>query len=228
MFGVGFVFVALGLFLVDCAVQGRHPIATLEAMVSDPANYRATLEATKGTVEPSMGTPFASASSDTTSGAATAPSGSASPSVYTTPTSGATPSGAVSGAAAGALAYARAQIGKPYGWGKTGPDEFDCSGLTYMAYKSVGIKIGRTTSQQIFNGKPVAKADLRPGDLVFPHPGHVQMYAGNGNIVEAPHTGEDVMERAMWGFWIARRISAAPKATAPGLAPARTNGVVGT
>lgn len=204
MFGVGFVFMAIGLFLVDCAVQGRHPIATLDALITDPTNIRATLAETKGTVEPSTGTPFASSSGGIDSGA------SASPSAYLaavpSPTSAAS-SGPVSSAAAGALAFARAQIGKPYKWGATGPASYDCSGLTQAAYKSVGISIGRTTTQQVFAGKAVSKSDLRPGDLVFPHPGHVQMYSGNGNIVEAPHTGEDVMERAMWGFWTARRIA---------------------
>lgn len=206
MFGVGFVFMAIGLFLVDCAVQGRHPISTLEAMITDPTNIRATLAQTKGTVEPSTGTPFASAAGGDSGGTGSGPGASASPSAYLTsvPTGA---SGPVSGAAAGALAFARAQIGKPYKWGATGPDSFDCSGLTSSAYKSVGISIGRTTTQQVLAGKAVAKADLRPGDLVFPHPGHVQMYSGNGNIVEAPHTGEDVMERAMWGFWTARRIA---------------------
>lgn len=203
MFGMGFTFVAIGLFLIDCAVQARHPITTLEDIVRDPGNTRTILTESKGQVEPSTGHPFTSATDSS--------GGSTNPSVYVAPNGGTTsPSsggaGAPSSAAAAAVAYARAQIGKPYGWGQTGPNAFDCSGLTYMAYKSAGIKIGRTTSLQILNGKHVAKADLIPGDLVFPDPGHVQIYSGGGNIIEAPHTGEDIMERPMWGYWSARRI----------------------
>lgn len=105
-----------------------------------------------------------------------------------------------------ALAYARAQIGKPYVFGATGPDSFDCSGLVYSAYKAVGISLGRTTYQQIFNGSPVNQTDLRIGDLVFPDAGHVQIFSGGGHVVEAPHTGANVREVAMWGFWRGRRI----------------------
>lgn len=109
-----------------------------------------------------------------------------------------------------AIAYARAQIGKWYQWGATGPNTFDCSGLTMRAAQAGGVKIGRVTAQQIFNGVEVKKADLQPGDLVFPEPTHVQLYSGNGFIIEAPQTGERVRERKMWGFWRARRIFDVP------------------
>lgn len=105
-----------------------------------------------------------------------------------------------------ALAYARAQIGKPYVFGATGPDSFDCSGLIFTSYKNAGITLGRTTYQQILNGTAIDKANLAIGDLVFPDAGHVQIYSGNGRVVEAPHSGANVREVAMWGFWRARRI----------------------
>jgi hypothetical protein len=78
--------------------------------------------------------------------------------------------------------------------------------LTYAAYKSAGVTLGRTTFQQILNGSDIDKVHLAIGDLVFPDAGHVQIYSGGGNVVEAPHTGANVREVPMWGFWRARRI----------------------
>jgi hypothetical protein len=108
-----------------------------------------------------------------------------------------------------AVKFALAQVGKPYVWGATGPNSYDCSGLTQAAYKSAGITLLRTTYLQVTQGSGVAQKDLKPGDLVFPDPGHVQMYLGNGMIVEAPQAGENVRVTSMWGFWKARRIVAA-------------------
>lgn len=102
--------------------------------------------------------------------------------------------------------YARAQIGKPYVWGKDGPDTFDCSGLTRAAYLQVGVSLPHFTGTQVLQGHAVAKADLRPGDLVFPNAGHVQLYSGSGNVIEAPRAGLNVREVPMWGFLTARRV----------------------
>lgn len=100
-----------------------------------------------------------------------------------------------------ALVIATAQIGKPYRWGYEGPDEYDCSGLVWYAYYHAGLKWQRTTSDvQIREGTPIRQSQLQPGDLVQPHPGHIQMYAGNGRIVEAPRTGLDVRNVPMWGI----------------------------
>lgn len=107
-----------------------------------------------------------------------------------------------------AIQYAIAQVGDPYKWGATGPNAFDCSGLVYSAYKHAGINLPRTTAFQISAGVPVTKANLQPGDLVFPDPGHVQIYLGNNKIVEAPHSGANVRVVTMWGFWRARRVTA--------------------
>jgi cell wall-associated NlpC family hydrolase len=104
--------------------------------------------------------------------------------------------GAVSGAAGGSakmtaiLNYATGQVGKPYIWGGVGPKGYDCSGLIYMAYKSAGVNIPRTTAGQIISGINVPNMSMvRPGDLIFPRPGHVFMAIGNGQAVEAPRTG---------------------------------------
>lgn len=108
-----------------------------------------------------------------------------------------------------AIAFAMAQIGKPYVWGATGPNSYDCSGLVYASFKHAGYKFAwprPTTGTLILAGSAVSKSQLQPGDLVFPDPGHVQIYVGNGYIVEAPRPGLKVRKVKMWGFWRARRL----------------------
>ncbi|SDT08210.1 Cell wall-associated hydrolase, NlpC family [Friedmanniella luteola] len=98
-------------------------------------------------------------------------------------------------AAQKAVAYARAQLGKPYRYGAAGPTSFDCSGLTSSAWKAAGVAVPRTSQQQFAAGREVAKADLRPGDLVFFYgakPSHVAIYVGDGQIIHAPRAGRDV------------------------------------
>lgn len=94
--------------------------------------------------------------------------------------------------AALAVRAALSRLGCPYVWGATGPDRFDCSGLVQWAYAQAGIRLDRTTYDQINDGVPIVRSQVRPGDLVFPHAGHVQMALGNGMVVEAPHAGANV------------------------------------
>lgn len=96
------------------------------------------------------------------------------------------------GRAGAAVRTALSRLGRPYVWGATGPDQFDCSGLTQWAYAQNGIQLGRTTYSQILEGIPVSRDHIRPGDLIFPNVGHVQMAIGNGLVVEAPHAGATV------------------------------------
>lgn len=91
-----------------------------------------------------------------------------------------------------AVRAALSRIGRPYVWGATGPDQFDCSGLVQWSYAQAGIHLDRTTYQQINEGFPVARSQVRPGDLVFPHAGHVQLAIGNNLVVEAPYSGASV------------------------------------
>jgi cell wall-associated NlpC family hydrolase len=91
-----------------------------------------------------------------------------------------------------AVRAALSRLGRPYVWGATGPDRFDCSGLTQWSYARAGIHLDRTTYQQIYDGIPVPRSQVRPGDLVFPSAGHVQMAIGNNLVVEAPHAGAAV------------------------------------
>ncbi|MCV7258851.1 C40 family peptidase [Mycobacterium shimoidei] len=96
------------------------------------------------------------------------------------------------GRAGVAVRAALSKLGRPYVWGATGPGQFDCSGLVQWSYAQAGIRLSRTTYQQIHEGIPVPRWQARPGDLVFPHPGHVQMCIGNNLVVEAPHAGATV------------------------------------
>ena len=70
-------------------------------------------------------------------------------------------------AAATAIAFAVGQLGKPYQWGATGPDAYDCSGLVYAAYAAAGIHIARTTFQWRQDGPQVPLTQIQPGDLLF-------------------------------------------------------------
>ncbi|MGY1728117.1 C40 family peptidase [Geodermatophilus sp. SYSU D01062] len=111
-----------------------------------------------------------------------------------TGTVAAAPAPAPNGAAQTAVDTALAQVGDRYVYGATGPDSFDCSGLTSYAYKAAGISIPRTSKAQSTFGTPVAKADLKPGDLVFFYSpvSHVGMYIGNGQMVHASTAGKPV------------------------------------
>ncbi|MFH8379669.1 NlpC/P60 family protein [Kitasatospora sp. NPDC018058] len=91
----------------------------------------------------------------------------------------------------GAVAFALAQVGKPYLWGGIGPDSYDCSGLTSQAWLHAGKPIPRTSQEQWAQLQHVPLNQLRPGDLVlyFQDASHVAMYIGGGLIVQAPRPG---------------------------------------
>ena len=96
--------------------------------------------------------------------------------------------------AAAAVAYAYQKLGSPYVWGATGPNAFDCSGLTQAAYRAAGISLPRTTYAQIDAGRRVSRSELLPGDLVFFYSGisHVGIYVGNGRMIHAPNPSAPV------------------------------------
>jgi cell wall-associated NlpC family hydrolase len=99
--------------------------------------------------------------------------------------------------AARVILYAAAQLGKPYQWGATGPDAFDCSGLAMMAYRAAGIAIPRTSQQQWAAGPRVPLGQQQPGDLVFfagsdgtpQAPGHVGIVLSGTEMIEAYAAG---------------------------------------
>ena len=98
---------------------------------------------------------------------------------------------------AAAIGFAEQQLGKPYLWGGTGPDAFDCSGLVMTAYRAAGIDIARTSQQQWATETRIPASQVQPGDLVFfagsdgtqTSPGHVGLVIGGGKMIEAYATG---------------------------------------
>ena len=94
-----------------------------------------------------------------------------------------------------AVTLAKSQLGKPYKWGATGPNSFDCSGLIYWVAKQMGKSIPSTSSEQSRYGQSVSKGNLQPGDFVFfgkSKVHHVGMYVGGGQYIHAPQTGDVV------------------------------------
>ncbi|MDQ1586258.1 MAG: peptidoglycan DL-endopeptidase CwlO [Actinomycetota bacterium] len=120
-------------------------------------------------------------------------------------TGGGSSVGSRSGAAA-AIAFARAQIGKPYQWAADGPDSYDCSGLTMRAWQAGGVYLGHFTGAQYDQARKISMSAIRPGDLIFfgSQPGnpasiyHVGLYIGGGQMIEAPYTGENVRISSIW------------------------------
>jgi len=106
--------------------------------------------------------------------------------------------GPASGRAGLAVASAYAQLGKPYRWGATGPNSFDCSGLTMYVWARAGVFLPHSSQAQYGSGPHVSQSSLQPGDLVFYgspiH--HVGIYVGGGSMISAPHTGDVVRLQA--------------------------------
>ncbi|MFF2729795.1 NlpC/P60 family protein [Streptomyces sp. NPDC058008] len=99
---------------------------------------------------------------------------------------------------AAALQAADTRVGKPYVRAATGPDSFDCSGLTQWAYAQAGAQITRTTYTQINQGTRIARSQLKPGDLVFfSNTSHVGLYAGGNTVLHAPYPGASVRYESM-------------------------------
>ncbi|WP_246854482.1 NlpC/P60 family protein [Naasia sp. SYSU D00057] len=121
-------------------------------------------------------------------------------------------------AVATAISYARSQIGEPYQLNGAGPDRWDCSGLTLMAYRAAGVSIGTHSATNQYNtakarGQLVPFSQKQPGDLLFWTSGydmyHVAIYTGGGMMIEAPSAGKNVRERSIWDDgslvgWVAR------------------------
>ena len=96
--------------------------------------------------------------------------------------------------AATAIAAAMRQLGKPYVFGTNGPDTFDCSGLTQRAWAKAGVAMDHYTGSQANQFPRISVDQLQPGDLVFFNVdlGHMGMYIGNDQIIQAPRTGDVV------------------------------------
>jgi hypothetical protein len=110
------------------------------------------------------------------------------------------------GRAARAVAFALAQQGKPYQWGTEGPEAYDCSGLTWAAWRAAGVTIPRTAAGQLA-ALPRVRGPLEPGDLLIyrsagPSGRHVAMVVGSGRMVEALRAGIPVRVTRLRGGWL--------------------------
>ena len=109
-----------------------------------------------------------------------------------------------------AVAFAYAQLGKPYVWGATGPGSYDCSGLVQAAWASAGVSIPRVTYGQWAALPHISESALQPGDLLYyDGQGHVSMYVGDGYIIDAPRTGLTVQKIPMNTDWYAQTFEGA-------------------
>jgi len=96
--------------------------------------------------------------------------------------------------AARAIQFALAQLGDRYVWGASGPDGFDCSGLTMAAWRQAGVSLPHSSAQQYYSGDKIPRSELQPGDLVYFYSpiSHVGIYIGNGKMVHAPNPSRRV------------------------------------
>jgi len=102
-----------------------------------------------------------------------------------------------SGSVSAVLAYAYAQLGKPYCYAGVGPECYDCSGLTMQAWAQAGVMMSHGSFDQMASFPSVSMDQLQPGDLVF-WDGHVGIYVGDGSVLHAPHSGTVVQITQIW------------------------------
>lgn len=102
---------------------------------------------------------------------------------------------------------AAAEIGDPYIFGAEGPNAFDCSGLVQYVFSKFGVRTPRVAADQANFGKPISRANLQPGDLIFFNWGgtgkvdHVGIYAGNGEMIHAPNSRSKVKRQKLTSYY---------------------------
>jgi peptidoglycan DL-endopeptidase CwlO len=109
----------------------------------------------------------------------------------------------VGSGAAEAVAAARSRLGAPYVWGASGPNSFDCSGLTMWAWGQAGVSLPHFSGAQYSSTQHIPISQVQPGDLVFPSNtgAHVALYIGNGEIIAAPHSGTVVQVQPLSSWY---------------------------
>jgi cell wall-associated NlpC family hydrolase len=122
-------------------------------------------------------------------------------SVRTTLSSATASASTTSGSVASVIGFLRAQVGKPYVYGATGPSAYDCSGLTQAAFRTIGVDLPRTSQAQSTFGTPVAVSTVQAGDLLFwggvGSAYHVAVYIGNGQYLDAANPSKGVVIQQM-------------------------------
>ena len=176
------------------AEAARAEAARIAASQRQAAAQRAAIEAARRNGTPPPTTPRSTGTSG--SGGQTTTT-TVSPALTGNPFG---PPPAVSSRAAEVVAYARAQLGKPYSFATSGPTTFDCSGLTKAAWGSVGVRLPHYSAAQAVLFSKIAFNDLQPGDLVLFYSDlhHVGIYIGGGMMIHAPQTGDVVKISSAW------------------------------
>ncbi len=174
--------------------------AEAERKAAVEAARKAAEEAARKAAKESAATPSSTSTPKTTT---PTPSSST-----TSPTSGPSPTASTSVPAPKAgvdavIAFARAQLGEPYQWAADGPNSWDCSGLTMVAWAQAGVRLSHYTGSQYKQTTRIPVDQLKPGDLVFFGPSvagihHVGLYIGNGQMIHAPYTGTVVKIASIW------------------------------
>ncbi|WP_341854843.1 NlpC/P60 family protein [Brachybacterium sp. GPGPB12] len=164
--------------MTEAAVQDVQSSAGIAVDGVVGGDTRAALEGGSGSVD---------SSTATTSSTTSVSTGGASVSTASTSTSG----NAIVDAAGTA-------VGTPYSWGESSLSGMDCSGLVAYAYGQAGIDVPRTSDQQAAAGTSISQSELQPGDLVV-WPGHIAIYSGDGKIIDASGSKQQVVEREIWG-----------------------------
>ncbi len=100
------------------------------------------------------------------------------------------------------VSAAQSQIGKPYVWGATGPNAYDCSGLVQYAYSQAGKNVGRTTYQQAGSGQHISVSQAQPGDILMWGDYHDAIYVGNNQYVHAPQPGQNVTQASISSYFM--------------------------
>jgi cell wall-associated NlpC family hydrolase len=181
---LSFAMALFGLVILTSSVGGTTQVAAC-MLANHHAQSTANSTSTTTTTVPTSNSNCGAAASATLPGSPVVDNG--------LPISYAIPNNATA-AETVAITYALAQLGKPYLWGGVGPNAFDCSGLTMMAWTQAGVTLLHYTGDQITEGTPVSPyADIFPGDLVLvpgsdgtvANPGHVGLYLGEGLVESA-------------------------------------------
>ena len=190
--------------------EGIATIRTqLAARKASIANLLASRQATLDSLTAVQQAQVAAASIGATGTAAASGTTAASGTAATSGTT-ATYTGPTNTQAEQAVAFAYAQLGKPYQWGATGPGAYDCSGLVQAAWAAAGVSIPRVTYDQWAALPHISASSLQPGDLVYYEgEGHVAMYVGNNYIIDAPQTGMDVQKVQLAGWYASTLVGAA-------------------